>query len=240
MLYKKPEDLTQDEVHLAHKRSFESKNPFERQLYDKIVSDYYRVNYSNKPQQFDETGKGVEPQAVRHIPEQSSRLRSTSGRMVDDEIRLISDRLAKIDNNPFHDNSIRSLQQGLNKTGASPHLEEDGKLGPKTASAWKKAAFENPERLNRALGISSMENLVKKNRGISFEPQDLDTSVRSAWGDNGGKNLQHSLNNVGSTKEDYEMLKEDNDIGEKTTQTFNRLKEEDEEDLLSSFGKMVQ
>ena len=42
LLYKKPESLTQEEVNQAHKRSFESKDPAERQRYDKIVSEYYR------------------------------------------------------------------------------------------------------------------------------------------------------------------------------------------------------
>lgn len=62
LLYKKPEDLTQEEVNQAHKRSFESKDPAEQQRYDKIVSEYYHTNYSNSPQRQDETGKGLEPE----------------------------------------------------------------------------------------------------------------------------------------------------------------------------------
>ena len=229
LLYKKPESLTQEEVNQAHKRSFESKDPAERQRYDKIVSEYYRTNYSNRPQQLDETGKGIEPQATRRIPEQGSPLLSSSGRPVDEEIRSTSERLSQIDGNPFHDSGVRGLQRGLNKAGASPQLKEDGELGPKTTSAWKRAATENPAKLNQALGTGSMENLITKNRGTTFSPQDLDNSARSAWGDEGGRTLQRGLNQAGSAKEDYEPLKEDNDVGKKTTSAFNRLKEEDED-----------
>lgn len=239
LLYKKPESLTQEEVNQAHKRSFESKDPAERQRYDKIVSEYYRTNYSNRPQQLDETGKGIEPQATRRIPEQGSPLLSSSGRPVDEEIRSTSERLSQIDGNPFHDSGVRGLQRGLNKAGASPQLKEDGELGPKTTSAWKRAATENPAKLNQALGTGSMENLITKNRGTTFSPQDLDNSARSAWGDEGGRTLQRGLNQAGSAKEDYEPLKEDNDVGKKTTSAFNRLKEEDEDGLLSSLNKMI-
>jgi len=123
LLYKKPESLTQEEVNQAHKRSFESKDPAERQRYDKIISEYYRTNYSNRPQQLDETGKGIEPQATRRIPEQGSPLLSSSGRPVDEEIRSTSERLSQIDGNPFHDSGVRGLQRGLNKAGASPQLK---------------------------------------------------------------------------------------------------------------------
>ena len=239
LLYKKPESLTQEEVNQAHKSSFESKDPAERQRYDKIVSEYYRTNYSNRPQQLDETGKGIEPQATRRIPEQGSPLLSSSGRPVDEEIRSTSERLSQIDGNPFHDSGVRGLQRGLNKAGASPQLKEDGELGPKTTSAWKRAATENPAKLNQALGTGSMENLITKNRGTTFSPQDLDNSARSAWGDEGGRTLQRGLNQAGSAKEDYEPLKEDNDVGKKTTSAFNRLKEEDEDGLLSSLNKMI-
>jgi len=239
LLYKKPESLTQEVVNQAHKRSFESKDPAERQRYDKIVSEYYRTNYSNRPQQLDETGKGIEPQATRRIPEQGSPLLSSSGRPVDEEIRSTSERLSQIDGNPFHDSGVRGLQRGLNKAGASPQLKEDGELGPKTTSAWKRAATENPAKLNQALGTGSMENLITKNRGTTFSPQDLDNSARSAWGDEGGRTLQRGLNQAGSAKEDYEPLKEDNDVGKKTTSAFNRLKEEDEDGLLSSLNKMI-
>ncbi len=238
-LYKKPESLTQEEVNQAHKRSFESKDPAERRRYDKIVSEYYRTNYSNRPQQLDETGKGIEPQATRRIPEQGSPLLSSSGRPVDEEIRSTSERLSQIDGNPFHDSGVRALQRGLNKAGASPQLKEDGELGPKTTSAWKRAATENPAKLNQALGTGSMENLITKNRGTTFSPQDLDNSARSAWGDDGGRTLQRGLNQAGNAKEDYEPLKEDNDVGEKTTSAFNRLKEEDEDGLLASLDKMI-
>ena len=239
LLYKKPESLTQEEVNQAHKRSFECKAPAERQRYDKIVSDYYRTNYSNRPQRQDDTGKGLEPQAIRRIPEQSSPLLSSSGRPVDEEIRSTSERLSQIDSNPFHDSGVRALQRGLNKAGASPQLKEDGELGPKTTSAWKRAATENPAKLNQALGTGSMENLIAKNRGTTFSPQDLDSSARSAWGDDGGRILQRSLNQAGNAKEDYEPLKEDNDVGEKTASTFNRLKEDDEDGLLASLDKMI-
>ncbi len=239
LLYKKPESLTQEEVNQAHKRSFESKDPAERQRYDKIVSEYYRTNYSNRPQQLDETGKGIEPQATRRIPEQGSPLLSSSGRPVDEEIRSTSERLSQIDGNPFHDSGVRGLQRGLNKAGASPQLKEDGELGPKTTSAWKRAATENPAKLNQALGTGSMENLITKNRGTTFSPQDLDNSARSAWGDEGGRTLQRGFYQAGSAKEDYEPLKEDNDVGKKTTSAFNRLKEEDEDGLLSSLNKMI-
>ena len=47
------------------------------------------------------------------------------------------------------------------------------------------------------------------------------------------------MNQAGSAKEDYEPLKEDNDVGKKTTSAFNRLKEEDEDGLLSSLNKMI-
>lgn len=239
LLYKKPEDLTQEEVNQAHKRSFECKDPEERQRYDKIVTDYYRTNYSNRPQQQDETGKGLEPQAVRGIPEQSTPLLSKSGRTVDEEIRSTSDRLSKIDNDPYHDNGIRGLQRGLNLSGTTPQLKEDSDLGPKTISAWKRAATENPEKLNQAVGIGSMANLITKNRGTRFTSQDLGASTNSAWGDEGGRTLQRGLNEAGAAKADYEPLKEDNDIGEKTTDAFNRLKEDDEEGLLASFQKMI-
>ena len=164
---------------------------------------------------------------------------SSSGRPVDEEIRSTSERLSQIDSNPFHDSGVRGLQRGLNKAGASPQLKEDGELGPKTASAWKRAAAENPVKLNQALGTGSMENLIAKNRGTTFSPQDLDSSARSAWGDDGGRILQRSLNQAGNAKEDYEPLKEDNDVGEKTASTFNRLKEDDEDGLLASLDKMI-
>lgn len=86
---------------------------------------------------------------------------------------------------------------------------------------------------------SSMENLITKNRGTTFSPQDLDNSARLAWGDDGGRTLQRSLNQAGNVKEGYEPLKEDNVIGEKTTSAFNSLKEEDEDGLLASLDKTI-
>lgn len=64
-------------------------------------------------------------------------------------------------------------------------------------------------KLNQALGTGSMENLITKNRGTTFSPQDLDNSARLAWGDDGGRTLQRSLNQAGNVKEGYEPLKED-------------------------------
>lgn len=74
----------------------------------------------------------------------------------------MSERLSQIDSNPFHDSGIRGLQRGLNKAGAFPQLKEDGKLGPKTISAWKRAAAENPAKLNQSLDTGSMENRLPK------------------------------------------------------------------------------
>lgn len=78
-----------------------------------------------------------------------------------------------------------------------------------------------------------------QNRGTTFSPQDLDNSARLAWGDDGGRTLQRSLNQAGNVKEGYEPLKEDNVIGEKTTSAFNSLKEEDEDGLLASLDKTI-
>lgn len=240
LLYKKPEELTKEEVEQAHKHSFETQDPEERRRYDKVVTDYYQHNYRNEPQQQDETGKGIEPQAVRQIPEQSSGLLAKSGRPVDDEVKSLSERLQKIEEDPYHDNGVRGLQRGLNLSGATPQLKEDGELGPKTTSAWKRAAInEDTDKLSRSVGVGSMENLVSKNRGKRLLPDELDSSVRTALGEDGGAALQRSLNETGSKRESYEVLKEDNDIREKTASSFNQLKEEDEEGLFSSLEKMI-
>ena len=42
--------------------------------------------------------------------------------------------------------------------------------------------------------------------------------------------MQKGLNRIGQEMADYENLKEDNEIGEKTTSAFNHLKEDKEEE----------
>lgn len=49
----------------------------------------------------------------------------------------------------------------------------------------------------------------------------------------GGSFLQKGLNQIGREVPEYETLKEDNDIGDKTTSAFNTLKEDREEDIKS-------
>lgn len=63
--------------------------------------------------------------------------------------------------------------------------------------------------------------------------------VRVKYVDENGIEHIRGLNQAGNAKEDYEPLKEDNDIGEKTTSAFNKLKEEDEDGLLASLDKMI-
>lgn len=228
IMLKPVNELTHDEARLLQKISmFDTNDNNMRQMLDKVAQGFYQYFYDNNPVEYDEMGKMIRPMANKMIPAQTKDLKTKDNLPINDAFKQLANNVA--------DSGVKALQRGLNLLGVEPSLKEDGIIGPKTATQAKKALVNNGlPTIKNTVNIGAFENMVENNRGKEI-PQDTLKDTVSKIGNFAQRTLQQGLNALGQKKESYNPLKEDNDIGPKTTSVFNQMKDEEEDGIKSFF-----
>lgn len=228
IMLKPVNELTHDEVRLVQKISmFDTNDNNMRQMLDKVAQGFYQYFYGNNPVEYDEMGKMIRPMANKMIPEQTKDLKTKDNETIDNAFKQLANNVA--------DSGVKALQRGLNLLGAEPSLKEDGIIGPKTTAQTRKALVNKGlPTIKNTVNIGAFENMVENNRGKEI-PQDTLKDTVSKIGNFAQRTLQQGLNVLGQKKENFTPLKEDNDIGPKTTSVFNQMKDEEEDGIKSFF-----
>lgn len=106
--------------------------------------------------------------------------------------------------------------------------------GAKTTSRTKEALSRyGVDKVKQSIGYGGLSNVMEQKRQQPFEKETLQQTMSSIRPNDGGSFLQKGLNEIGQKVSGYEALKEDNDIGDKTTSAFNHLKDEKEDEIKS-------
>lgn len=228
IMLKPVNELTNDEARLLQKISmFDTNDNNMRQMLDKVAQGFYQYFYGNNPVEYDEMGKMIRPMANKMIPEQTKDLKTKDNESIDNAFKQLANNVA--------DSGVKALQRGLNLLGVEPSLKEDGIIGPKTTAQTKKTLVNKGlPTIKNTVNIGAFENMVENNRGKEI-PQDTLKDTVSKIGNFAQRTLQQGLNALGQKKESYNPLKEDNDIGPKTTSVFNQTKDEEEDGIKSFF-----
>lgn len=228
IMLKPVNELTHDEARLLQKISmFDTNDNNMRQMLDKVAQGFYQYFYGNNPVEYDEMGKMIRPIANKMIPEQTKDLKTKDNESIDNAFKQLANNVA--------DSGVKALQRGLNLLGVEPSLKEDGIIGPKTTAQTKKTLVNKGlPTIKNTVNIGAFENMVENNRGKEI-PQDTLKDTVSKIGNFAQRTLQQGLNALGQKKESYNPLKEDNDIGPKTTSVFNQMKDEEEDGIKSFF-----
>lgn len=228
IMLKPVNELTHDEARLLQKISmFDTNDNNMRQMLDKVAQGFYQYFYGNNPVEYDEMGKMIRPMANKMIPEQTKDLKTKDNESIDNAFKQLANNVA--------DSGVKALQRGLNLLGVEPSLKEDGIIGPKTTAQTKKTLVNKGlPTIKNTVNIGAFENMVENNRGKEI-PQDTLKDTVSKIGNFAQRTLQQGLNALGQKKESYNPLKEDNDIGPKTTSVFNQMKDEEEDGIKSFF-----
>ena len=228
IMLKPVNELTHDEARLLQKISmFDTNDNNMRQMLDKVAQGFYQYFYGNNPVEYDEMGKMIRPMANKMIPEQTKDLKTKDNESIDNAFKQLANNVA--------DSGVKALQRGLNLLGVEPSLKEDGIIGPKTTAQTKKTLVNKGlPTIKNTVNIGAFENMVENNRGKEIPLDTLKDTV-SKIGNFAQRTLQQGLNALGQKKESYNPLKEDNDIGPKTTSVFNQMKDEEEDGIKSFF-----
>lgn len=236
-LYKDAADVTENEVLQAQKAAnFTIQDPVMRRQMDEKIKAWYDHAYGTEPVKYDASGRMMQPELKVALPESEKGLVSKDGKPVSVAFREVADKAAAIEK--ISPSGIKSLQRGMNLK--ENVLKEDGVLGPKTVSQVKSALIANgADDVRKRIGIGGFETMVEANRKNKIAPEALKTAVAEIDADKGGSYLQQGLNNIGKNAEGFESLKEDNDVGEKTTFAFNSLKDDYEDDLKNHFRSLL-
>ncbi len=236
-LYKDAADVTENEVLQAQKAAnFTVQDPVMRRRMDEKIKAWYDHAYGTEPVKYDASGRMMQPELKVALPESEKGLVSKDGKPVSVAFREVADKAAAIEK--ISPSGIKSLQRGMNLK--ENVLKEDGVLGPKTVSQVKSALIANgADDVRKRIGIGGFETMVEANRKNKIAPEALKTAVAEIDADKGGSYLQQGLNNIGKNAEGFESLKEDNDVGEKTTFAFNSLKDDYEDDLKNHFRSLL-
>lgn len=233
ILLKKYADVTEDELKETMKYSgYETQDKVLRNKLDDFVQKTYDYHYGSDPAKLDATGRMIES-GVRVPFAKESKLLSTKDNIpMDEAFRKIAEQTS-----PF---GVKSLQKGLNNLSLaesnSTPLKEDNVLGPKTTSRVKEIlANHSLDEVNKNIKVGNFSSMLEENRSKMIDNDTLKNTMTTLRPQDGGLFLQKSINHTGADKPDFERLKEDNEIGEKTTTAFNQLKEENE-DKLTAFA----
>lgn len=233
ILYKHPSEITEAELKEAGRYAiYETQNEALKKAFNKKSAAWYDYFYGKDPVKYDETGRMRQPEAKKTLPEEMIEPKTKDGVPLSAVLDEIAHRTAEL--------GVGSLQRGLNSldkknTLRSP-LKLDGQLGPKTVSRTK-AALNNygVKPVKNGISYGGFSDFVEKNRQKPVDRDSLQSTITAVKPENGGLFLQKSLNEIGKKQPDYTPLKEDNDIGDKTTSAFNSLKDEKENELLNYF-----
>ncbi|MBF0267692.1 MAG: hypothetical protein HQL44_03780 [Alphaproteobacteria bacterium] len=177
------------------------------------ASDYFKVMHGNN---------GMTPPFA---PEPNKRAAQES-------LDAISKRLAPAFDADGMSAAAKSMQQGLNllNQGKMPRLKEDGDWGPITDFSFKKSvASHGAAKVDEGFALGRLQTLAEKPQ----QPEDLAKQTQTIFGplygsqekgDDHALALQAGLNQIGPKyQNDWQELKQDGEIGPKTTDAFNRV-----------------
>lgn len=111
-----------------------------KQINDKISSWYDNI-YGTAPVKRDATGRQITTN-TKLSSQHKKPLLAKDGNTIENSLQNLSEQLTLIDNNSSND-GVKALQKSLNILGATPPLDIDGKLGPKTTFQTRKYLVEN-------------------------------------------------------------------------------------------------
>lgn len=227
ILYKPVEQITEGELKDGMRHYlYENNNSDRKKQADEVQGKWYDYFYGKDEVKRDEFGRQLEPQSKKRQPEEPSELRLGGQTPLTQAYEEVAKQAA-----PF---GVKSLQRGLNSFEDGSSLKEDGVLGAKTTSRTKEALNRyGLDKVKKSIGYGGLSTSLEDNRQQPLEKEKLQQSMSAIRPDDGGSFLQKGLNQIGRDLPDYEVLKEDNDIGEKTTSAFNSLKENKEEEIKS-------
>ncbi|MDR1694585.1 MAG: hypothetical protein LBR70_05305 [Lactobacillaceae bacterium] len=230
ILYKDLKDISAAEVKEAQKALFNvNDKDLKNKLDDKVYS-WYQKNYGKDTLKHDATGRVISQDTVKDTLLKPSELKSKDDMVKSGVFQKAAEKMNEV--------GVRSMQKGLNMFGLEPKLKEDNVIGPKTTSRIKQAAsLYGVSEINQKANMGAFSGLLEDNHGKPVEKTDLQKNVWGLDKDKGGEFLQTSLNKIGESTAGFTPLKVDNDIGDKTTQAFNELKDNNEEQIKTSlFG----
>lgn len=227
ILYKPVEQITEEELKsgLCH-YLYENKDVRLKKQADEIQGKWYDHYYGTEAVKRDEFGRQLVSEPKKAQAQERSELRLNGGMTLNQAYEAVAKQAAPL--------GVKSLQKGLNSFGDGSVLKEDGILGAKTTSRTKEALSRyGVDKVKQSIGYGGLSNVMEQKRQQPFEKETLQQTMSSIRPNDGGSFLQKGLNEIGQKVSGYEALKEDNDIGDKTTSAFNHLKDEKEDEIKS-------
>ncbi len=254
MLLKPVEDLTFEEMQNLGMESWrlQTNDPTRREIEDKRRAFYSKI-FGDDPVEEDATGRMIDPQPKRTLPEKAVPLKTPAGETVTDSLKKFAGNLASALDEDGQTSVAKAVQLGVNKLGA--RLKVDGVSGPKTkAAVTRTLAKHGRAKAEEAFGLGRFQQFAQSERDAGGSATKLKTiiakTVQPLLGQTpknvAGEALQESINdlNVKAAAEKQqdvpEPLKVDGDIGSKTTDAFRlSLAENGPEKLAKSYGSML-
>ena len=227
MLYKPVEHISENELKNGMRYFlYENQDMRRKQQADEVQRKWYDNYYETEAVKRDEFGKQIEPQSKRQPAEETGELQLSGNVSLSQAYREVARQAS-----PW---GVTALQKGLNSFEDGEILKEDGVLGQKTASRMKEALSRyGLTRVKQSIGYGGLATNLENSRGKPFTRDKLQQTMAAVHPVDSGLFLQKGLNRIGQEMANYENLKEDNEIGEKTTSAFNHLKEDKEEEIKS-------
>ncbi len=130
VLYKQPQDLTENEARSAMQLARYESNDIElNNRLEQKAKSYYESLYGNKNLERDATGRQINPKPQYTPLTEPKELRTKDNILMREAYQSIAERTAQT--------GVKSLQRGLNSFPYQTPLKEDDDLGPKTTSRLK-------------------------------------------------------------------------------------------------------
>lgn len=227
ILYKPVEQINESELKEGMRHYlYENHDAQRKKQADEVQGKWYDYFYGKDEVKRDEFGRQLEPQAKKQQPGEAKELQLGGNIPLSQAYSEVARH-----SSPW---GVKALQKGLNSFEDGTTLKEDGILGPKTTSRTKEAlSHYGLDKVKQSIGYGGLSTSLEDKRHQPLEKEKLQQSMSAIRPNDGGSFLQKGLNQIGREVPEYETLKEDNDIGDKTTSAFNTLKEDREEDIKS-------
>jgi len=226
ILYKHPRQITESELKENMRYAgYEVQDPRLKAALQGKTKDWFDYYYGTEPIKRDASGRQIDSEPKHLFAQEVSALMSKDSIPMDEAFKQVAEAVSPL--------GVKALQKGLNSLNAEdfnqPELKEDGILGPMTTARIKDSLVTNGlNEVNKSIRTVGFNSMLEENRKKEVDRDTLNNTMNAIRPQDGGLFLQKGLNEVGKAN-----LKEDNDIGSKTTDAFNQLKEQKEEALKS-------
>ncbi len=230
---KDPASWTKEEAQqvMADYAGRPSSDPMKAFLQD-LTTEHFRHVYGDGPMEPDATGK-LFGREINPPPESPQPLVRQ-----DEGVGKFGGQMAELIDREGGTQAVKALQGGLNMAAGDavfPRLMEDGQYGPYTDFALRRTLeHKGPGAAEEALALGRWREMAPK---AGQDPETLGSAVGQIFGPLYGQDgeglrsaataFQIGLNDLGakSLGPSWEALKQDGDIGPKTTTAFNSLLE---------------